>query len=310
MPRATVHPPASPDRTAQAPGSVWPGGLPPASLLYVPASNRAAIGKVATRGAEAFILDLEDGVAPANRAAARASLAALLTGPDAPLGSLAATGRLWIRPSIDSDDSGADLTVIGALPASCRFGLVIPKVEQAGQLQSFARTGRPLLAMIETPRGVLDAHAIATADHVVGLVAGLNDLAHALRLPVDAMRTGTMTALSQMVIAARAADIAIFDGVWNAFGDVDGFAADTAVGRSLGCDGRTLIHPAQVRPCHAVYGPGAAEIALAEQMLLGAPANGGAGAVRVGDTMVEDMHRDQARAVLAAARARGLYHRD
>src|SRR6185295_7568306 len=107
-----------------------------------------------------------------------------------------------------------------------------------------AATGKPVLAMIETARGVLEAAAIAPA--TAGLIAGTNDLAADLGLRPGASRAALTTALQTIVLAARAAGIAAFDGVYNRLDDPEGFAAQCEEGRSFGFDGKSLIHPNQV----------------------------------------------------------------
>jgi citrate lyase subunit beta/citryl-CoA lyase len=163
-----------------------------------------------------------------------------------------------------------------------------------------------LWAMIETPRAILELDAFARQEPGLGLaalVAGTNDLAEQLRLPEHARRQGCEPHLARLVLAARAGGMAALDGVYNAYADAEGFAAEARAGRTLGFDGKTLIHPAQVAPANAAFGPDAAEIAWAEKIVAAFAdrANVGKGAVAVEGLMVEAMHLRQARAVLAAA---------
>jgi citrate lyase subunit beta/citryl-CoA lyase len=160
-----------------------------------------------------------------------------------------------------------------------------------------AATGKPVLAMIETARGVLAAAAIAP--ETAGLIAGTNDLAADLGLRPGGDRTALATALQTILLAARAAGIAAFDGVYNRLEDADGFAAQCAEGRSLGFDGKSLIHPSQIEPANRLFGPGDEEVEAAKRLL--AAATGGA--ERFEGEMIERMHVEQARRVLAKARA-------
>ena len=118
--------------------------------------------------------------------------------------------------------------------------------------------GKPVLAMIETAAGVLAAADIARA--TAGLIAGTNDLRADLRLPLDATREPISAALQMIVLAARAAGVAVFDGVFNGLEDPDGFVAEAEQGRRLGFDGKSLIHPNQIEPCHRAFAPSAAEL--------------------------------------------------
>ena len=151
--------------------------------------------------------------------------------------------------------------------------------------------------MIETPAGLFAAAAIAAAPGVAGLIAGTNDIAHALRLPASAGRAGLSLALQTVVLAARAAGVFALDGVWNRLDDPEGLAAECREGRGFGFDGKTLIHPGQIEIANRDYSPDAAEIEDARALIAAA----GGGAVRFRDRMVEDMHVAAAHAVLARA---------
>lgn len=151
--------------------------------------------------------------------------------------------------------------------------------------------------MIETPAAIYAARAIAADPATRGLIAGLNDLAHELKLP-DGMGRGAMShAIQAIVLAARAGGVWCFDGVYNAIDDAAGFAGEAAEGRRLGFDGKTLVHPSQVDPCNAAFAPSEGEIAAAEALV--AAATGGA--QRHDGRMIEDMHVAAARALLARA---------
>jgi (3S)-malyl-CoA thioesterase len=147
--------------------------------------------------------------------------------------------------------------------------------------------------MIETPAGIYAARDIAA--RVAGLIAGTNDLAAALRLPAG--RGGLAFSFQAIVLAARAARIAVFDGVFNGIDDAEGFAADCRIGRLLGFDGKAVIHPNQVDPANRLFGPSEAEVADARALI--AAATGGA--ERYDGRMIETMHVDSARRVLARA---------
>jgi citrate lyase subunit beta/citryl-CoA lyase len=147
--------------------------------------------------------------------------------------------------------------------------------------------------MIETAAGVLAAAEIAQA--CAGLIAGTNDLRADLRLPLDATREPISASLQMIVLAARAAGIAAFDGVFNRLDDVDGFLEEAKQGRRLGFDGKSLIHPNQVAPCHQAFAPSATEIERAKALV--AAFRGGA--ERFGNEMIERMHVEAAERVIA-----------
>jgi citrate lyase subunit beta/citryl-CoA lyase len=281
-----------------------PSLKPLRSALFVPGDKPRAIEKAPGLGADALMLDLEDAVAPPNKAAARA--AAL----DAVAAFRAAGAVAVLRVAEPgSPDLEADLAcAIEARPDV----VLVAKVDHPDALApirwrlSEAGAEPALWAMIETPQAILDIDAFARQAPGLGLtalVAGTNDLAEQLRLPEHARRQGCEPHLARLVLAARAGGMAVLDGVYNAYADAEGFAAEARAGRALGFDGKTLIHPAQVAPANAAFGPEAAEIAWAEKVVaaFADPANAGKGAVPVEGRMVESMHLRQARAVLAAA---------
>jgi citrate lyase subunit beta/citryl-CoA lyase len=157
--------------------------------------------------------------------------------------------------------------------------------------------GKPVLAMIETAAGVLAAAEIAS--EAAGLIAGTNDLRNDLRLPLDSARDPISTSLQMIVLAARAHGIPAFDGVFNRLNDPDGFVAECLHGRSLGFDGKSLIHPDQIEPCNRLFGPSPEELDRARRLV---DAFSG-GAERFEDQMIERMHVEAARRALDRAGA-------
>jgi (3S)-malyl-CoA thioesterase len=262
--------------------------IAPRSALFLPASNARAIEKARTLAADLLLLDLEDAVAAENKATAReAAVAAVAQG----------FGQTPVAIRLNASDTEWHGDDVKALSRSQATLVIIPKVEDAASAASIAAAvGKPVYAMIETPAGVLAAPAIAAAEGIAGLIAGTNDLAHTLRLPSGG-RAGLQLALQTIVLAARAAGIVALDGVWNRLEDADGLAAECAEGRSLGFDGKTLIHPNQIAIANAAFAPSEAEIEDARALIAAATA----GAARFRGRMVEDMHVETARAIVARA---------
>jgi citrate lyase subunit beta/citryl-CoA lyase len=135
------------------------------------------------------------------------------------------------------------------------------------------------------------------ADVAAGLIAGTNDLRSDLRLPLDATREPISAALQMIVLAARAAGVAVFDGVFNQLDDLDGFLAEARDGRRLGFDGKSLIHPNQIEPCHGAFAPSEGELERARKLV---EAFHG-GAERFENEMIERMHVEAAQRVLERA---------
>jgi citrate lyase beta subunit len=256
------------------------------ALLFLPASNPRAIIHARESNADLVILDLEDAVRPEDKGTARdAAIAALAEKWPMPVAIRVNGARTdWHGPDV--------VAVMHDKPDA----VVVPRVESKEEL-SFVRnqTGLPVLAMIETAKGVLNATTIA--HEAAGLIAGTNDLAADLRLPPGAGREPLQVALQSIVLAGRAEGIAVFDGVFNRLDDDQGFAAEAAQGRRLGFDGKSLIHPSQIVPCHAAFAPTEEEIARAERLV--AAATGGA--ERFEGEMIEHMHVEAAERLLRRA---------
>lgn len=256
------------------------------SVLFLPASNPRAIEKARASAADLVVLDLEDAVKPADKLDARSAAVAAVAQPwRMPVAiRVNGLGTPWFAEDVEALRlSGASYCVVPRTDAPAAVSTVIENL------------GKPVLAMIETARGVLAAAQIAAT--AAGLIAGTNDLRADLRLPLDGGRGAISTALQQIVLAARAAGVAVFDGVFNRLNDPEGMLAEAQEGRSLGFDGKSLIHPNQIEPCHLAFSPTEAEVGRARALV---DAFSG-GAERFEDEMIERMHIDSARRVLARA---------
>ena len=248
------------------------------ALLFLPASNPRAIAKARDSGADIVVLDLEDAVKAEDKAAARAA-------------AVGAVAEPWAMPvAIRINGVGTpeyDHDLAAALGSGCDL-IIVPMVDQP-----LAITGKPVAAMIETAAGVLVAPAIART--VRALIVGTNDLAASLNLPAIERRSMGF-ALQSAVVAARAAGIAVFDGVFNQLDDPHGLASECADSRALGFDGKSLIHPDQIVPCQEAFAPSAAAVARAQRLV--AAASGGA--ERFEGAMIEEMHVAAARRLLTS----------
>jgi len=259
------------------------------SALFIPCANARAMDKARTLSPDMIIFDLEDAVAAGARDQAVAALADLLRA-----GGLRAR-RVLVRVH------PASLNAIHqALVGLAIDGLVVPKVDGAENLRAVAKVwpAVPLWAMIETAKGVARLAEIA-GTRLAGLIAGPNDLRKDLRTRPLPDRADIAFALSRIVVHARANGLVALDGVFNHFKDAAGFAADCAHGRSLGFDGKTLIHPSQVEPCNRAFSPSEDEVAWA-RAVVAAFEGSDAAVVPVGGEMVERLHLAQAEAILAA----------
>ena len=279
-----------------------PRARPYRSVLYIPGSRDRALEKARELAVDAIIFDLEDAVAADEKSNARALLATRLA--EAGYGARAQIVRI---NGMDTPWGADDLAAIAAIGPEA---ILLPKVGSAADVAAVAarldaipaaRHTR-IWAMMETPMGVLNAAQIAQAPRMAGFVMGTNDLAKDLG---SRTRGALHMALQHCLLAARAAGIICVDGVYNAFRDEAGLAAECAEGRDFGFDGKTLIHPAQVAIANAVFAPTEAEIDLARRQITAyeAARAAGQGVAVVDGRIVENLHVDTARATLAKADA-------
>jgi citrate lyase beta subunit len=253
------------------------------SILFLPASNPRAIAKARESSSDLVVLDLEDAVKPEEKAdARRAALEAVSSNWPMPVAiRINGIGTKWHSLDIDA-----------VAQSQCDYA-ILPRASSGHFVRGVREAvAKPLLAMIETAAGVLAANEIAS--EAGALIAGTNDLRTDLRLPLDATRDPILAALQIIVLAARANGVPAFDGVFNRLSDLDGFVAECMHGRSLGFDGKSLIHPDQIGPCNEAFGPSEEEVESARRLV---EAFSG-GAERFEDRMIERMHVEAARRVL------------
>ena len=280
--------------------------LPRRTVLYMPGANERALEKAKTLPADALILDLEDAVAPDAKSDARDRVCAAVRSGE--YGSKEVTIRV---NGLDTPWHADDLAAAAeAGPA----GVVVPKVNSADDVHAIVdglvKGGAPahtrIWAMVETPVAMLDAVAIAGAsDRLAVLVMGTNDLAKELHAEHVPGRQPLLTGLGLCLLAARATGKVILDGVYNDITDAAGFEAECLQGRQLGFDGKTLIHPSQIEPANAVWAPTAEAIDDARELIatFDEAIASGKGVVTHKGRMIENLHVDNARRVLAVADA-------
>jgi citrate lyase subunit beta/citryl-CoA lyase len=282
------------------------------SLLFVPGDSDRKFARAATSGADALILDLEDAVAPSQKAAARAIVAKII---DA---AVVRAWRLFVR--VNALDSGH---VLGDLAAVVRPGLdalLIPKTSGPDDLVRIGsyldaletRAGMPLgsvkLAALatETAGSMFSLGAYAPAHpRLTALTWGAEDLAAALGATDNKEADGAWTfpyqvARAQCLFAASAAEVAAIDTVFVDFRDAEGLQRDCRRSRRDGFVGRLAIHPDQVAIINRSYAPSEAEIEQARKIVAAFEANPGAGALGVDGKMVDVPHLKAARKTLAS----------
>lgn len=270
---------------------------PPRSVLYVPASRERHLEKIPSLGAEAILVDLEDGVAAQDKDAAREHVRAACA-----RGILA--GRRWML-RVNAGPMGPpppDLTLVGfAQPPT----VVLPKADDPAWVRQlatrFAEHGSATALMIESAQGLARVHELAGAHpDVTMLILGSADLRWSLRARPDAGRSWESVALAQILLAARVHGAAAIDSVYFHYRDAEGLRRHAAIARDLGYDGKSCIHPSQIDVIHDVYRSTPEEVSWARRVLEAWSSGNGAarGVIAVDGEMIEALHVDVARRIL------------
>lgn len=250
--------------------------------LFVPGDRPERFGKAASAGADAVIIDLEDAVAPQAKAPARDALPAALATPM--LVRVNAAGTPWHAEDV------AAAARIGPT------GVMLPKAEDMATLDQVAAVlgpSIPLIALIETARGLAAARALAAHPAVRRIAFGSIDFS--ADLGCAHVREALLAARAELVLASRLAGLAApVDGVTTAIDDAALITDDARHARALGFGGKLAIHPRQIAPIRAGFAPDAAEIAWAERVLAS-----GDSAAAVDGAMVDEPVRIRAKAILA-----------
>jgi citrate lyase subunit beta/citryl-CoA lyase len=252
------------------------------TFLFVPGSRPDRFDKAVDSGVDVVILDLEDAVDPAQKREARRHVASWLATGGRAIVRVNALGTKWIEDDLESIAAAA---------------FVVPKVERASDLELVRDIGSsvtPVIPLIETPRGVLDAERICASSNVIRVAFGNVDFAAAVGVDPSS-RTALVHARSQIVYASAAAGCPPpIDGVTTSVDDTDLVRQDARHGRELGFGAKLLIHPSQVDPAGQVFAPTVDEVSWARSVL--GATSGGAGVVD--GHMVDEPVRARARRLL------------
>ena len=274
-----------------------PRTRPYRSVLYIPGSKPRALEKAKTLPVDAIIFDLEDAVSVDEKVNARATLAQALAE-----GGFGQRMRIVRINGLDTEWGHDDARAAAKMDCDA---ILLPKVSSPADLDALAEIigDLPIWAMMETPRGMLNAAEIAAHPKLQGMVMGTNDLAKELQTRFRPDRLPMMSGLGLCLLAAKAEGLVIVDGVYNAFKDEEGLAAECAQGRDMGFDGKTLIHPAQVDVANAAFAPSVKEIDLSRRQIAAfeEAETSGQGVAVVDGRIVETLHVVTAREILAKA---------
>jgi citrate lyase subunit beta / citryl-CoA lyase len=294
------------------------------SWMFVPGNRQRMIEKSLGVAVDAIMMDIEDGVAPAEKDSARQQIAACL--------DQVAT-RLKTEPNLRTPARYVRINAVGHersqndLAAVVRpglEGLVLPKVETPEQVKTvaqlldrrepevgLAKGSVRLLCALESPRGLFNAYAIATASpRVIGLLFGAEDFSRELSLPLrrEGEARDLIYARSSLVTTAACAHVQAVDGVWPDLQDTEGLKTFSLQSRRLGFSGMSLIHPAQIEVVNGAFTPTADEVDYARRVLKAfdeARARG-EGAVAFGGQLLDLPIVDRARQTLDLAESHGV----
>jgi citrate lyase subunit beta/citryl-CoA lyase len=263
------------------------------SFLFAPGDEERKLERALASGADAVVADLEDAVSPEAKPAARDLATRLLAGAGP------AALRLVRVNAVGTEWHEADLAAVAGADVD---GLVLPKATPAAAAAVAQAVALPIVAIVETPGGLREAHGTASQTAVEVLLLGAVDLGLALGLEPREDAQEILFARSSLVVDSAAAGIrAPVDRVWLDVRDPEGLAADCAFARSLGFRGKAVIHPDQVAVVHESFAPSDAELSRAREIVaafeLGAA--DGRGVVALDGEMIDLPVVERARQVLS-----------
>jgi len=279
------------------------------SVLFSPGDRPELLRKAPDTGTDTVVFDLEDAVAPARKTEARTAVQSVLADPD-----FDPDCEVCVRVNPIGAGARDDVETVLAGESPRLDAVVLPKATSADEVTTLGRLlderafDVPVLALVESARGVLHAEEIADAGPTDALVFGAEDLA----ADVGATRTDdgveVLHAREQVVLAAAAAGVDAIDTVYTDIEDTAGLAEETEFAAQLGYDGKLAIHPGQVAPINDAFTPAEEDVEWAER-ILDAKADAdreGRGVFRVDGEMVDAPLVAQAERVLERARAAGV----
>ncbi len=281
---------------------------PHRSVLYMPGSNERALEKARTIPADSLILDLEDAVAPDAKPTAREKVCAATRN--------GGFGRREVVIRVNALETPWGTADLMAACDAEPDAILVPKVARPGDIVSAAKILKAagasdktrLWAMMETPMAILHANEIAATavdaeNRLACLVLGTNDLLKESRARALHNRFAVVPWLAMTIVAARAYGLDVLDGVYNDFKDEAGLREECEHGRTLGMDGKTLIHPSQVAPTNEIFSPTEEEVGWSRKVIAAfeQPENAKKGVITVEGRMVERLHLVMAKRVVAIA---------
>ena len=268
------------------------GFRPRRSMLYVPGCNLHYINRARTLPADCVILDLGDPILIACKVESRENVVAAVK--QGGYGSREVVVRV---NNLDSTWGKDDIEAVAKIGADA---ILFPNIESANDVHTALRwldeaggSHMPIMVMIESPIAVLNAKEIAAAsDRILCMVMATSDLISQLHAHVTHERSAILTSLSLVILAARAYGKCVVDGIWSDFKNMHSFEYACRLGRDMGFDGKSLVHPAQIAYSKDAYTPKSSEVKSARAIIqaLKEANEAGRGTVVVDDKLVEQHH--------------------
>lgn len=288
------------------------------TMMFMNAQKPGLIKDAYIYGSDSIILDLEDAVAENQKDAARFSLYHALKNID--YGDTEVIVRIngldtphWQEDIRVCVAGGAD----GIRIAKCESAAMVHQVEEAvlaAEREFGVEEGRTLLmAALESPLGIMNAYEICKAsDRMFGVAISGGDLRKSLHVQIQRDGIELNTARSLMILAARAAGVQVFDTMFPNIDDMEGFKAEVIMDHKMGFDGKSIVNPKQIAFVHETFAPTEKEIAYAEKLVRScqAQADAGIGVYTVDGKMVDIPFFEDAKRIIALAKACGVYHGD
>ncbi|HIU78728.1 MAG TPA: HpcH/HpaI aldolase/citrate lyase family protein [Candidatus Avilachnospira avicola] len=288
------------------------------TMMFMNAQKPGLIKDAYIYGSDSIILDLEDAVAENQKDAARFSLYHALKNID--YGDTEVIVRIngldtphWQEDIRVCVAGGAD----GIRIAKCESAAMVHQVEEAvlaAEREFGVEEGRTLLmAALESPLGIMNAYEICKAsDRMFGVAISGGDLRKSLHVQIQRDGIELNTARSLMILAARAAGVQVFDTMFPNIDDMEGFKAEVIMDHRMGFDGKSIVNPKQIAFVHETFAPSEKEIAYAEKLVRScqAQADAGIGVYTVDGKMVDIPFFEDAKRIIALAKACGVYHGD
>ena len=276
------------------------------SILYIPGSNIKALEKAKGLDCDGLIFDLEDAVIPEKKDEARVAVKKCITCNRQNYGNKKIIVRVNSCDTIWGEEDF--ISAVDMAPDA----ILLPKISSADDFDKYLSMLKHDLnpdikvwAMIESAAAIVNIKDIATATkNLEGFVMGTNDLAKELNISNDADRQAIGTALSITNIVAKAHSLICVDGVYNRFRDLLGFEEECKQGKRFGFDGKTIIHPSQIKVANVAFSPSIEEIENARMQVdaFNEAKRSGTGIAVLDGKIVENLHVEMAQDLLCRAK--------